>query len=290
MKIKTKLLASLFFAVALLMFFVSPVCAVNLPDGSVRGLPEKLAILDDSGNHASASGEYYFVVEDMQESVTYTKKIQIMNLREDADYNIWFSALPLTNEGDIDLQEECDCKVYLNDTLIYDGKITGEGNPDIRRNPLDLGLYKPGQSRVLKVDVTWNDTNAGGHIDNGAKVVDSNGTTVVREPSGKTEIWGETTFKWIFSAQVRTESAKGTSNVSKPDNNGQPSFSDASTSVSVDEISPNQPVIPEISSDNISDFIQTGETVVFVTIAVVMAATLMLFFLLIGKKKKQEKK
>ena len=44
----------------------------SLPDGAVKGLPERLAALDDEGNHVnSESGEYFFHVENMKFGETY---------------------------------------------------------------------------------------------------------------------------------------------------------------------------------------------------------------------------
>ena len=78
-KILSKMLMQLFVVVLLFNFTIS-VFADELPQGSVEGLPEKLVILDDSGQSVSDNGDYFFLVEDMQPNVTYTKNIQIMNL------------------------------------------------------------------------------------------------------------------------------------------------------------------------------------------------------------------
>ena len=148
----------------------------------------------------------------MKAGETYTKKIQIMNLREDATYAIYFNAQPIDKSGEINLENECDCRIHMNDSLVYYGKVTGEGEPDIRDKALYLGDYNPGDSRVMTVDITWVDAgNNGGAIDHGARVVDYNGTSVVREESGKKHIEGETTFKWIFTASVTESSTHTTS-------------------------------------------------------------------------------
>ena len=175
--------------------------ADELRAGTVAGLPEKLVVLDDKGNSVSENGEYFFLVENMNASEHYTKKIQIMNLREDASYHIDFRAEKISSEGVIDLENECNCVISLDNNVIYEGKVTGEGTPDIRIDPLDLGYYTPGQSRVMTVDIVWNDPGHGGAIDNGARIVDSNGVTIVRGKSGINHIEGEVIFKWIFTAR-----------------------------------------------------------------------------------------
>ena len=86
-----KLFAAMAGSLLLILSSNSPAAfaEVALPEGAVKGLPERLAALDDQGNAVnSATGEYFFHVEDMEYGVEYTKIVQLMNLREDAAYNI----------------------------------------------------------------------------------------------------------------------------------------------------------------------------------------------------------
>ena len=142
-----------------------------------------------------------------------------------------------------------------NDNVIYKGKITGEGEPDIRQTPLSVGYYHPGESRVMKVDIVWPDNVDHGEfeVDNGARIVDSNGTTIVREQTGKSHIEGETVFKWIFTAVIDLD-----------------------------------PPHPQSGPDNPSDSVKTGETITFIA-AVVMAVALTFMILFVVTKKKKEK-
>ena len=203
MKIRKYKLIFFLIASLLLLGTATSVFAAELQSGSVKGLPEKLVVLDDSGNSVSESGEYFFVVEGMTPDEVYTKNIQIMNLRDDASYKIYFSAQPMSKNGEIDLENECVCDIHLDDELIYSGKVTGDGKPNIMQDPLELGSYDPGDKRTMKVEIKWIPDDSGGLIDNGERVYDSSGMTVVREPSGKKEIYGETVFKWIFRAEVK---------------------------------------------------------------------------------------
>ena len=64
---------------------------VTLPEGAVKGLPEKLTAMDSSGKPVdSATGEYFFLAENILPGEVYTKKVQIMNLREDKAYHVYF--------------------------------------------------------------------------------------------------------------------------------------------------------------------------------------------------------
>lgn len=179
---------------------------VRLPEGTVAGLPEKLTALDSDGNSVSSStGEYFFSVENMQPFVTYSKDIQIMNLREDKAYHIYFYAEPISQEGEIDLQEDCEAVFTLDGEEVFRGKVTGEpagSYADMSEEPIDLGLYEPGKSRRLKAEITWNGEGAGDFIDYGSRLVDTEGTHILREQSGDNYIYGETKFRWIFYAAV----------------------------------------------------------------------------------------
>ena len=246
-----KLIAVLLTAVLLLSFSVAA-NADELRAGTVAGLPEKLVVLDDNGNSVSENGEYFFEVQDMTPGENYVKNIQIMNLREDASYHIYFNAQPMAKYGDIDLEGECVLTLYLDDRVVYTGKVTGDGVPDVRDEPLDLGRYGPGESRVLRAEIVWNATfSEGGAIDEGHRIYDFNGVQVVREKTGKTHIEGEVIFKWIFTA-----------------------VGDAPT-----------------TEEQSGSYIDTGETLTFVFLGLVaLAIVVMMVIVVLRKKKEHDKK
>lgn len=190
--------------VVLLACFCTHVLAAELPEGAVKGLPDGITALDNEGNDVNSdTGEYFFEVEDMMFQKTYSKKIQIMNLREDKAYHVYFYAEPISQEGDINLQEWCSSVIKLDNKTIYTGKVTGQGNVDLTQSPINLGLYEPGDSKTMNVDVTWNQWgNTDNLIDYGKRLVDKNGTTVIEEASGQKYIYGETLFRWVFYAAV----------------------------------------------------------------------------------------
>lgn len=288
-----KIIPVLIAAALLFCMNVTAFAAETLPDGSVKGLPERLVALDDKGQSVSDSGDYFFSVENMQAGETYTKKIQLMNLRDDASYKITFKAQPLTKKGEIDLENECVCEISLDGKEIYSGKVTGEGTPDIRDNAMSLGVYKPGESHVMQVDVKWNGTSAGGFIDNGERIVDTGGTTVIREKSGQNEISGETTFQWSFYAQVEDTHGdhSSTTTITELSESDPPSDSGSGTESSYLRTSSDDggsEIYPKPSGGGtIIDFVQTGEVVAWTAIIIIMTAALILIILLAGKKKKQ---
>lgn len=179
---------------------------VALPDGAVKGLPERLTAMDSDGNVVSSdTGEYFFHVENMSYGETYTKDVQLMNLRDDKSYHIYFYVEPLWKDGEIDLEEGCDCTFWLDGTEVYRGKVTGEpydGYIDLTENVLDCGNYAPGDSHVLKCSVIWNDLDVLVGVDNGHRLVDIDGEHVLVGSDDEGYVEGEIEFKWIFYAAV----------------------------------------------------------------------------------------
>lgn len=176
---------------------------VTLPNGAVKGLPEKLTAMDSDGNLVNSdTGEYFFHVEGMQFGETYTKDVQLMNLRDDKAYHIYFYVEPLFKSGDIDLEKGCECTFWLDGQEFYNGTVTGDGNLDLTKQAYDCGLYNPGNSHTLKCSVIWNDPNVISSIDNGHRLIDINGEHILVGSQDKGYIEGEIEFKWIFYAAV----------------------------------------------------------------------------------------
>ena len=259
---KKKLTAAAILAIALLYVFMISSYAYSLNSGSVHGLPEKLVVLDDEGHSVSENGSYYYSVTDMKPKVTYVKNIQIMNLRDDKSYKIYFSAESVSNTGEINLEDECECVITLDENEIYRGKVSGEGTPDMQKKPLDLGTYAPNEYSQMTVSVIWDGTSAGNFIDNGERIVTASGTEIVRGKSGETFISGETEFKWIFSAEVETDedvtstsSSESSSTVSSEVSSGK-----ASSTVSSEISSNGSSSTSSNSSTNSSSNSQSGDS------------------------------
>jgi hypothetical protein len=199
-------IAAFFYSAVLLLFntlTLSASAEVRLPDGTAAGLPEKLTVMDSDGNSVNSSGEYFFEVEDMQPYTDYSKDIQIMNLREDKAYHIYFYAQPIGSSGEIDLENDSTAVFTLDGEKVFEGKVTGEatdGGENISDTPIDLGLYEPGDSRKLNCTVTWSGTSAGDFIDYGHRLIDTEGEHILRGKSGDDTIEGEVTFRWVFYA------------------------------------------------------------------------------------------
>ncbi len=169
----------------------SPVYAntYKLPDGSVQGLPQNLIVMDENG-HSPENGELYIYIDNMLPGELYTKDVTLMNARDDAVYSIFMTAEPNYDEGDIDLLNETECKLYLDDKLIYQGLVNGDGMPNMQQEGLDLGgVYKSGETRNLHAEFKWNIT------DETQKFIDE-------YSSEDKDFYGIVSFNWTFYAQI----------------------------------------------------------------------------------------
>lgn len=157
-----KITAALLTAAAILFGGIMPAYAEALPDGSVQGLPENLLVMTEEGDPAP-DGELYIDIADMSPGELYTKKITVMNLRQDAEYRIFMRAEPNYEEGDINLLDETVCRLFLDGKLIYIGKVDGTGEPNLKEG-IDLGgVYKSGDMRVLQADFLWTPEGTGSY-------------------------------------------------------------------------------------------------------------------------------
>lgn len=146
---------------AVILSFTNVFADVALPEGAVKGLPEKLSAMDSSGNLVnSETGEYFFLAENMSFGEIYTKDVQLMNLCDDKAYHIYFHVEPKpeSKAGEIDLERDCVCSFYLDGEQFYRGTITGSGNIDLTENVRDLGYYEPGDAHTLTCSIAWSIT------------------------------------------------------------------------------------------------------------------------------------
>lgn len=227
---------------AMILTTVSVFAEINMPEGFVKGLPENLIAMDENGYSPDpTNGEIYISIPDMIPGELYTKDISIMNLRDDAEYKIYMTATPNYSEGNVDMLNETQCKLYLDDELIYEGLVNGDGTPNMQQNGLDLGgLYKSGVSRKLHAEFIWN----------------WSGKTTYDLPD-KSSYYGEVSFYWSFYAQIPESSnpsnssgggsSSGAGVVKRPTKETE---IEKNTEVSVDM--PNKETDTETGSENVT--------------------------------------
>ena len=199
-----RLLSALF--CSLLLMAVSVINAYaeeNLPNGAVKGMPDRVIAVDSDGDPINSdTGEYFFSVEDMKPGVHYTKDIQLMNLREDKGYHLFFYPESVSKNGSIDLEKDCDCTFYLDDEVIYTGSVTGNSENDALHDIIDLGSYAPGESHKLVCDIVWNTRTVVQPEDIRTETKKTK-YTYSKRVYGKSK--GEIEFKWVFCAAVNEE-------------------------------------------------------------------------------------
>ena len=175
----------------------------NTPAAELRGRIVKFREDEGFGYVRGEDGtEYFFRVENMDYNVTYQKDIQLINLRDDKAYNIYFYVEPLWKDGQIDLEEGCECRFSLDGEEYYHSTITGDGSFDMTNEVKDCGYYAPGESHTLTCTIIWNDLDVLHDVNNGHRLIDKDGEHVLVGPDGSGHVEGEVEFKWIFYAAV----------------------------------------------------------------------------------------
>jgi hypothetical protein len=183
--------------IALMLFSVNVCAETKLPDGSVQGLPQNIIVMDDEG-HSPEDGELYIYLPNMLPGEKYTKDVTISNVRDDAVYSIFMKATPNYNGGDVDLLNETECKLYLDDKLIYQGLVNGDGTPNMQDEGIDLGgVYQSGETRTLHAEFVWN-------------ITDETQDFVDKYNDELKDYYGIVSFNWIFYAQVGNETTSRT--------------------------------------------------------------------------------
>ncbi|MBE6876422.1 MAG: hypothetical protein E7496_06825 [Ruminococcus sp.] len=277
---------------------------ITLPDGAVKGLPERLAALDDQGRAVnSATGEYFFRVENMQYGQIYSKSVQLMNLREDHAYYIYFYVEPLYRAGEINLEKGCECVFYLDGEEFYRGDVNGHGNIDLTEHYKNLGFYEPGGSHVLRAEVIWNNLDVLQNVDNGHRLVDKDGEHVLIGPDDEGYVEGEIEFKWIFFASVTEDDSSATetdsptvvesktTEITRDENSGGISVTETVTTTSASNDTPSETTPSRRTSGILTPFTgYQGKDGKFWIICMGIISFMIVILLILIRKKKQKKK
>jgi hypothetical protein len=113
-----------------------------------------------------------------------------MNARDDAIYSIYMTAEENYTSGEVNLLKETTCKLWLDDELIYEGRVDGVGKPNMHTNGIDLGgKFDKGETRKLHAEFCWN-------------ITDETEDMINTYSSKDKDYYGEVSFKWIFYASV----------------------------------------------------------------------------------------
>lgn len=129
------------------ILFVQPITsyAQDLPPGMVVG--------DEKGLSANKDGEYFVKVDDVMPGQNWHKNISLLNMEKDIPYQLTMLISPPKVSGSLDLSEAIKMKLTYQGKVVYNGSASGKSKEkNIQNEPLDLGIFKSGDSRALEVD------------------------------------------------------------------------------------------------------------------------------------------
>jgi len=69
-------------------------------------------------------------------------------------YTLIMRAEPLFNIGPVDLLDVVHLELKLDGQIIYSGRVRGDEDVNMILTPLQLGIYKPGDQKVLDIKLT----------------------------------------------------------------------------------------------------------------------------------------
>lgn len=134
--------------ILLLMFFHIP--AYALP----ADLPSGLLIADDTGIHIKKDGLYFMDLNNVYPGYTIKKALIIKNTDKKNSFSLYMQSQPLKTKGPVDLLDKIKLELKLEGKIIYSGRIYGDDTINIVVNPLVLGKFRQGESKVLDIKIT----------------------------------------------------------------------------------------------------------------------------------------
>jgi len=123
--------------------------------------PRGLLIGDQDGISVDEHGYYYIDWRGLLPGEVARKTLTIHNLEMGHEnpesiipYTVFLSSEPLFSRGPIDLLDRVHLLMKLEGKVIYDGRVYGDGTPNMIEIPLNLGVYEIGARRTLDITLT----------------------------------------------------------------------------------------------------------------------------------------
>lgn len=137
------------FLLCLFFFFLTPAGNVS----ASQQLPEGIVIGDDKGITVQPDGTYLMDIRGILPGDSYDVTISLMNVDEKGQpYELFFWIDPPKQiEGPINFAEALSMTMTYQDQTIYNGIVAGTGTPNLQKEEYSLGIYRPGDSKALKV-------------------------------------------------------------------------------------------------------------------------------------------
>jgi hypothetical protein len=117
-------------------------------------LPPGMIVGDDQGIKVKSDGSYLIDVRDVAPGKKWSTKITIINIEKDIPYQLTMTvSKPTLIKGSLDLSEAIQMTLIYEGREIYKGPLSGVSSTKNLQNtaaPLDLGIFKSGDSRMLE--------------------------------------------------------------------------------------------------------------------------------------------
>lgn len=124
-------------------------------------LPHGILIGDQDGISVDRYGYYYIDIRGLLPGENYRKTLTIQNLETNGRnpesqiaYTVTLASEPLFARGPVNLLDKVHMTIKLNGETIYDGRVRGDGTPDMTETPLNLGVYAIGDRRTMEITLT----------------------------------------------------------------------------------------------------------------------------------------
>lgn len=118
-------------------------------------LPSGMVIGDSQGIQVKSDGKYLVDVRDVQPGKKWSTKITMLNLEEEIPYHLTMHISPPTLvTGSLDLSKAIQMRLVYEGQTVYQGSLSGISPSLNLQNeliPLDLGVFKGGDTRMLEV-------------------------------------------------------------------------------------------------------------------------------------------
>mgnify|MGYP005984464199 CR=1 FL=1 len=112
-------------------------------------LPPGLVIADQEGLQIDDDGRYWIDLLDVLPGARYQKEITIRNADLADGFALRLVVRDGEKEGGFDFYQAVHLELFLEEQLIYSGGILGRDDFDWTQEPLELGSYYSGDSKVL---------------------------------------------------------------------------------------------------------------------------------------------
>lgn len=138
----------------LLVFMYLSIAQLPVEASDDSSLPSGMVIGDDEGIKVDSNGKYFVNIQDVAPGKKWSTKMTIINVEKDSPYQLTMSvSKPTLIKGSLDLSKAIQMTLIYDNQEVYKGPLSGiSGTINLQdsSNPLDLGVFKSGDTRMLE--------------------------------------------------------------------------------------------------------------------------------------------